>query len=128
MTMSTYNSIFKKMLIVTLSVMLTRVPQLQAAAEAQGKMISTVDWVNEQSRKEMEAKVTQFMNREDVATQLTQNGVNPTEAQMRVASLSDAELQHLSSEIDKSTYGGSVAGVLIIVVLVLLIIYLAKRV
>lgn len=120
--------IFKKMLIVTLSVMLTRVPQLQAAAQAEGKMISTVDWVNEQNRKEMVAKVTQFMSRDDVATQLTANGVNPSEAQLRVASLSDAELQHLSSEIDKSTYGGSVAGVLIIVVLVLLIIYLAKRV
>lgn len=121
-------SVLKKILVVTLSVMLTRVPQLQAATQAEGKMISTMEWVNEQSRKEMVDKVTKFMNRDDVATQLTANGVNPTEAQLRVASLSDAELQHLSTEIDKSTYGGSVAGVLIIVVLVLLIIYLAKRV
>ena len=122
-------SVLKKVLIVMLAVMMSRVPQLQAAAQVEGQMISTVEWVNEQGRQAMIKKVNNFLSRQDVTTQLAQNGVAASEAQGRIASLSDAELQNLSQEVDNATYAGDgVVGVLIIVLVVVLIIYLVKRI
>lgn len=120
----------KKIVAVTLSVMLSNVPQIFAAEQAQAEqMISTLNWVNEQNREQTLEKVKTFLSRSDVGAQLAQSGYSADEVKDRMASLSDAELQHLSSEMDKATYGGdSLGGVLILVVLVLLIIYLAKRI
>jgi hypothetical protein len=122
-------SVLRKILVVMLAVMMTRVPQLHAAAQVEGQMISTVEWVNEQGRKEMIEKVNHFLSRQEVATQLSQHGVSASEAQGHIASLSDAELQNLSHEIDNATYGGDgVVGILVVVLLVVLIIYLVKRI
>jgi hypothetical protein len=120
----------KKIVAVTLSIMLSNVPQIFAAEQAQAQqMISTLNWVNEQNRAQTLEKVQMFLSRSDVGAQLAQTGFSATEVKDRMASLSDAELQHLSAEMDKATYGGDgVGGILIIVVLVLLIIYLAKRI
>lgn len=120
----------KKIVAITLSVMLSNIPQIFAAEQAQAEqMISTQKWVNEQNRQQTLEKVQTFLSRSDVGAQLAQTGYSAAEAKDRMASLSDAELQHLSAEMDKATYGGDgVGGILIIVVLVLLIIYLAKRI
>ena len=120
----------KKIVAITLSVMLSNVPQIFAAEQAQAEgMISTMTWVGEQNRQQTLEKVQTFLSRSDVGAQLAQTGYSAAEAKDRMASLSDAELQNLSAEMDKATYGGDgVGGILIVVVLVLLIIYLAKRI
>lgn len=121
-------SFYKKLVVVSLAVLLTRVPQLYAVEALQNEMISTTEWVNEAARKEMADKVSHFLDRKDVREQLAASGVSSVEAQERVAALSDAELKHLSTEIDKATYGGDVVGILVVVLLVVLIIYLVKRI
>lgn len=121
-------SFYKKVVVVSLAILLTRMPQLYAVDALQGQMISTTEWVNEENRKEMTDKVKHFLDRKDVQDQLAVSGVSAQEAKDRVAALSDAELQHLSGEIDKASYGGNVAGILVIVLLVVLIIYLVKRI
>lgn len=119
----------RNIMIVVLAVMLTRVPQLQAAQAAQEQMISTAAWVSQTEREQMADKVVQFIERGDVAKELVKSGVDPQEARSRVASLSDAELQQLSTEIDKAHYGGDgVVGILLVVILVLLIVFLVKRI
>ena len=120
----------KKIVVVTLSVMLSNVPQIFAAEKAQTEqMISTITWVGEQNREQAIAKLQTFLDRNDVGAQLAQSGYSTAEVKDRLAGLSDSEIQHLSTELDNATYGGdSVGGILIIVVLVLLIIYLAKRI
>ncbi len=120
----------KKIVAVTLSIMLSNVPQIFAAEQAQSEqMISTMTWVGEQNREQTLEKVQAFLSRSDIGAQLAQTGYSASEVKARMASLSDAELQHLSAEMDKATYGGDgVGGILIVVVLVLLIIYLAKRI
>ncbi len=121
-------SFYKKVIVIGLTVLLTRVPELYAVDAVQGQMISTTAWVNEAARQEMAEKVSKFLDRNDVREQMTASGVSAEEAKLRVAALSDAELQNLSNEIDKATYGGDVVGILVIVLLVVLIIYLVKRI
>jgi hypothetical protein len=120
----------KKIVIITLSVMLSNVPQIFAAEKAQAdQMISTMTWVGEQNREQAIAKLKTFFDRDDVGAQLAQSGHSASEVKDRLAGLSDMEIQHLSTEVDKATYGGdSLGGILIVVLLVLLIIYLAKRI
>lgn len=121
-------SFYKKVIVLSLTILLTRVPQVYAVEAVHGQMVSTTEWVNEESRKEMADKVVHFLDRQDVQQQLASNGLSSQEAKERVAALSDAELQHLSGEIDKASYGGNVVGILVVVLLVILIIYLAKRI
>lgn len=55
-------------------------------------------------------------------------GLNPAEANSRVASLSDKEVKNLSERIDSAQAGGWLGGLLVVVVLVLLIVFLTKRI
>ncbi|MBY0314433.1 MAG: PA2779 family protein [Bdellovibrionales bacterium] len=121
----------KTTVLMVLIVMLTRVPQLVAAdraIEVSSPMISTTEWVTEQTREQMAQKVTQFLQKDEVRHQLAASGVSVDEASQRVASLSESELRQLSSEIDQAQYGGDVGGILIVVLLVVLIIFLVKRI
>jgi hypothetical protein len=93
-----------------------------------GSMISTSTVVDHLSRDVHEQNISTFLSRDDVKNQLVKMGVSGEEAQRRLASLSDREVKKLSGEVDHAIAGGDIGGILIIIVLVLLIIYLFKRV
>lgn len=101
--------------------------QLPIVKSAHAGMITTGEAVSIMTRAEGHAKVSHFIERKDVQEQLEKFGVSPEEASKRLAGLSDAELRKLSGEIDKATIGGDVTGILVAVLLVILIIYYAKR-
>lgn len=115
----------RMMLCLMISFTLVELPIMKSAHAG---MITTNQVVTEMTRAESQERVANFMDRKDVQDQMVKFGVSPEEAQKRVASLSDAELRKIAGEIDKSTVGGDVGGILVLVVLVLLIIYLAKRI
>ncbi len=102
--------------------------QLPIMKSAHAGMIATNDAVEIMTRAQSHEKVANFIDRQDVKDQLVKFGVSPEEASKRLAGLSDAELKKLAGEIDKSTIGGDVGGILVLVLLVLLIIYFAKRI
>lgn len=102
--------------------------QLPIVKSAHAGMISTQEAVSIMTRAESHQKVSDFMLRKDVQDQLVKFGVSPDEASKRLAGLSDGELRKIAGEIDKSTVGGDVGGILVIVLLVILIIYFAKRI
>ncbi len=98
---------------------------------AQAQMIATGQAVSSLQFDANRRKVANFINRDDVKTQLVNHGVNTQEATQRLASLSDVEVQRLATEIDQSRAGGDtllIGGILTTILLVLLIIYLAKRI
>lgn len=71
------------------------------------------------------AKVSAFMARADVERQLAALGVEPAEAEARIAALSDAEIQAVAGKIDQLPAGGSifvtaaiVAGVLLFILII----------
>ncbi len=71
------------------------------------------------------AVVNEFMNRADVRTKFESFGVDPAEANLRVAALSDAEVAKLAEQIKSSPAGqgafGAVIGAVVLIFIVLLI-------
>lgn len=63
-----------------------------------------------------------------VRERLAQLGLSPEEVNRRLGTLSDEELHRVAMHIDKENPAGDATGILVIVALVLLIIYLIKRI
>lgn len=116
----------RMMLCFTISFTLVEFPILKAQAHA--GMINTTDALKEMSRAQGEKNVAEFLNRTDVKDQLVKLGVNPEEATRRLAGLSDSEVRKLAGDIDQATVGGDIGGILILVLVIILIIYFAKRI
>lgn len=91
----------------------------------QARMIGTDAVIAGQQAANQRVQVADFLAREDVTLILTQYGVDPVEAQQRVASLSEEELSSIANSIDSLPAGGgavgAVVGAALIIFLVLLI-------
>jgi hypothetical protein len=112
-----------KLICMVLSVALVEVP---FAWNSHAGMIPTSAAVSDLVRLQNREKVGQFMQRKEVKSELMKFGVNPAEASLRVASMSDAEIQKLAGEIDRAPAGAdaiviSLSTVLLVVILLLLL-------
>lgn len=67
------------------------------------------------------ATVETFLARTDVREQLTALGVDPAQASLRAASMTDAEVQALADRIDSLPAGGDAVGAIVFIFLVLLV-------
>lgn len=86
-------------------------------------MLPTMDILEEVSIAGEREKITTFLNKEEVKSEMIKNGVSHDEAIKRVASLSNSEVRDLSNQISKAQAGGDigVGGVLGAIVLIFLI-------
>lgn len=75
---------------------------------------------SEQTRATLQA----MLARSDVQTQLVAWGVDPLEAQARVATLTDQELQALSAQVEQLPAGGSTAATVAVVSLIAFLVLL----
>jgi uncharacterized iron-regulated membrane protein len=91
---------------------------------AQAKMVGTDAVIAGQQAADQRAQVADFMAREDVKQIMTQYGVDPVEAQLRVDSLSNEELANLAKSIDQLPAGGSAVGVIVGAALLVFIVLL----
>lgn len=93
-----------------------------APMTAQAGMIGTEQMVSTHQRAEDLNTVSAFMTRADAVAEMEKLGVDPADAQTRVASLSDQELSQLAQNIREQPAGaGGVFVVLGVVFLVLVI-------
>ncbi len=118
---------YRNVIIAVLSLCLSHLPNVAFAEVAMNEatqMVPTSVVVEEFNRQQTETKVLNFINKDDVQKKLVSQGLNADEAKMRVASLSNQELQSLSTQIDQAQYGGDI---LVAILLVVLIIFLVKR-
>jgi hypothetical protein len=96
------------------------------SVNAHAGMISTSQAVADLSRARNLEKVQSFLRRADVQTELVKRGVSPREAEMRVASLSDFELQKVAGNVDSAPAGADVVVIslstLLLVIIILLLI------
>jgi hypothetical protein len=118
---------------VLLAILMSQLPYVAAAEmlpeRAPVEMIPTATIVEQMSRAEARQRVERVLGDQEIRTKLAELGMSPDEMSVRLATLSDTELRQLASQIDQARYGGdSITGILVLVVLVLLIIYLAKRI
>lgn len=113
--------------VAVLSLSLSHLPNVVLAEtiQAQKKMISTSEMLENFDRKLAQEKVANFLSQKDVELKLVEQGVSLAEAKARVMSLSDQELQNLSTQVDKAQYGGDI---LVTILLIVLIIFLIKRI
>lgn len=118
----------KAFICIVMAVLLSNVQIAMAEATAP-QMIPTMNFVEEMSRAESLKNITELISRDDVQVELEKVGLSKDEVTKRLASLSDSEIRELTKQLDQARFGGdAVVGILVIVVLVLLVIFLAKRV
>ena len=91
---------------------------------ATAAVINTQDALSAEARANTEDSVRSALARDDVRQAMERLGVDPLDAQARVASLSDAELVRMQGELDRLPAGGNAIAVIGVVFLVLLILEL----
>lgn len=100
--------------------MISNIPGVAVASQT---MISTSSVVADLDRAQTEQKIQEFLNTDKVRQTLIDRGVAPDEVSSRLASLSETELRMLSGQVEEARAGGILLEILIIV----LIIFLIKR-
>lgn len=106
------------LLIVFLSLIYMPVQSVFAA------MIGTKAVLVDEEMQYAREKVRAFLNREDVRTALTAQGIDALEAKARVDCLSDAEIQQISDRIDQLPAGGGALEAIAIIAVVLFLVLL----
>lgn len=91
---------------------------------ASAAVISTQEALSAEQRTASESSVRASMARDDVRQAMLRMGVDPAQADSRIASLSDAELMKVQSQFDRLPAGGDALAVVGIVFIVLLILEL----
>lgn len=97
-------------------------------APARAALIATEDVLRQDHPSTDREKVAAFLQRQDVRQQLAVLGVDGREADLRVAMLSDQEIAKIAGKIDQMPAGQGIEAILIIALLVVLIIFIAKRI
>ena len=116
-----HDRIFRRIALVTALVFgLTHMPIGAAMAELVG-----IDQIVSASQlQEARTTIQAFMARDDVRAEFQRQGVDPAEAQARVASLSDDEAVKLANTIKTAPAGGvvgEIVGAIVLIFIVLLI-------
>ncbi len=96
---------------------------LQATTASAG-VIGTQEYLSASDRAGQIASVQAALSRADVRAQLEKFGVNPADAETRVASLSDQELVTVSEKMNSLPAGGD--GVLVVIGIVFVILFILE--
>lgn len=112
---------FTKLISVILSVSLIA---FGGIGPAQAAVVGTAEALAMDARQSQLAAVERQLARDDVRQAMVAMGVDPVDAQSRVASLSDAELELLAGELEALPAGGSLLALIGAVFVVLLILEL----
>src|SRR5262245_39961053 len=103
------------------SVLCVAILNLSSPLIANAEIIGTLQAVEVQSRAADLATVNATLAREDVRAQFESMGVDPSQVDARVASLTDSELRTLAGQMNDAPAGGDALAIIGIVFLVLLI-------
>ena len=90
---------------------------------AHAAMVTTDGMVSSEQRAATERKVMRLMNHEAAAKVLAKNGVTPGDVEKRLGRLSDRELNQLAQKAEQMPAGGSVVGVILAVILILVLLF-----
>jgi len=96
---------------------------LLSSMPAQAGRIATAELLAPAASQQRE-RVDAFLAREDIQRQFEALGVSPADAAVRIASLTEAELQELSSRIDALPAGAGAVELVLVALLVLIILEL----
>lgn len=109
---------FKRLIASTLIVSTTC---LGLPMTAQAGIVPTEDVISPAAATAARARVTSFLQREDVAAAIKSQGVQGEAALARVNAMTDAEVAQLAQRIDQAPAGGDVLGLVFTVFIILLV-------
>lgn len=104
---------------------LPNVAMAEVVIERQQELLPTQEALTELTRTQAEQRIGQYMQNQELREKLMSHGYSPTEIQARINSLSNSELNSLVQQMDQAQYGGDI---LITILLIILIIFLVKRI
>ena len=88
---------------------------------ANAAMVGTEAVVNAAQAQQNRERIVSTLNRDDVKAQLMARGVDPSQVQARLDSLTDEEVQTLATKMDQLPAGGDGLGLLVFIFVLLLI-------
>lgn len=110
---------------VTLAVALIFAVSVVLPQVALAGMVGTEQAIAQEQAQEERAMVAAYMARDEVRQEFAAMGIEPAEAEARVAALSDSEVSRLASHLESEPAGesavGAIVGAAVFVFLVLLI-------
>lgn len=109
----------KKSIAVVLSAQL--VLATQAVTMAQAEMLGTDAVLNKYSAMADRNLLMDELHRSDVRDQIIDLGVDPAEAEQRLAALSDAEISTILTQMENDSAGADIVGTLFTVFIILLV-------
>lgn len=119
-----FNRKVKTATVLTMAVIFSNAPQV-VLAEAANQMIPTSILIEELTKEQARENISEFLNQSEVEKQLLARGLSKEEVTSRLAALSKSELNLIASQIDQAKAGGNI---LITILVVVLIIFLIKRI
>ena len=111
-----------------MSFLISPIPNVALAEgmmQSQQGMISTSSVLADVSRNEAEKEIRDYLQTSEVQASLIKQGLSSDEVSMRLASLSEQEIRQLSGQVKEARAGGDI---LIAILVVVLIIFLIKRI
>lgn len=88
---------------------------------AMAVMVGTDQVISHALGEQDRAKISSFIDREDVLAQLQKQGVTSENAKSRVNALTDEEAHQIAGKLDQLPTGGDIIGVLFTIFIVLLV-------
>ena len=118
---------FRKMIALPLVALMMALSMPMGVAHA--ALVGTDQVIDTKSAAEARAQVVAFLTREDVQAQAQALGVDARDAELRVAAMSDSEVQQVAARIDQMPAGqgavGAIVGAAVLIFIILLITDLA---
>ena len=112
-------SLSKKSVAVVLSAQL--IIATQSVTMAQAEMLGTEAAINKYTTLASRNALMDELQRDDVRAEMVAMGVDPAEAEARLAALSDAEIQTILTQMDNDSAGADIIGTLFTVFVILLV-------
>ena len=112
----------KRLLVIFLAVCMTNLGVIQSAAAA---TVGTQTVLQLQDRAAAVSRIQSNLAREDVRKAMVGLGVDPAQAQDRVASLTDAEVAQLDQRLAQLPAGGDGGWILLVILLTVLVVLFA---
>ncbi len=122
---------FRIYVIAFMTLIFTHLPNVAFAEVAMsqvqsGQMVATNMVVADLTRAQAQEKIEDILNHQsELRQKLAEKGLSAEEISVRLASLSDSEMKQLAQQMDSAHYGGDI---LIAILIVVLIIFLIKRI
>lgn len=123
-----FSRITKSTTVAVLTFIMSNVPNVVVAeslAHSPNKMIATSSVLADLSRLDAEQEIKDYVAKTEVQAELLKHGISADEINLRLATLSEQEIRQLSGQVYEARAGGDI---LVAILLVVLIIFLVKRI